>query len=236
VCRERFNWKRLQILTSSSLPEAVLNDDIDAVEEFLREGGNPNHVSIEPGRGTALFEAVQNGSKDIVLKLLQSGAGVNHVAPLARWRDSPLLGAAFWEDAGIVSILIEHGADVNAKDQRQQYALHHTSQGDGGRNPEVIRLLKQHGARIEAQDQFGMTPFLAACSSHKFENARSLAVLGADTSAVDNEGAGARELVNKEEVEALGDRNEADAFLADIESFKAEIIVTADMVRGLQLS
>ncbi|XP_078699981.1 uncharacterized protein LOC144926827 [Branchiostoma floridae x Branchiostoma belcheri] len=56
---------------------------------------------------------------------------------------------------GVVELLIQHGADLEARDRNGQTALHRASR-DG--HTGVVELLIQHGADLEAMDRFGGRP------------------------------------------------------------------------------
>lgn len=73
----------------------------------------------------------------------------------------------------IVKLLIEIGADVNAKNKRQETPLQHAARL---RNNNVALLLIENGAKLNSKSQFGLTPLNSAGS---VEMARFLVKHGA---------------------------------------------------------
>ncbi|MHB8715773.1 MAG: ankyrin repeat domain-containing protein, partial [Sulfuricaulis sp.] len=69
-------------------------------------------------------------------------------------------------DAQAAKVLIEAGADVSAKGERQDTPLHHAvAQG----HPEVVKLLVENGARTDVRNADGETPLDFAISHRNNE-------------------------------------------------------------------
>ncbi|KAI9467307.1 ankyrin repeat protein, partial [Lactarius psammicola] len=66
------------------------------------------------------------------------------------------------EKAAIVRVLIQHGADVNARDETQSTPLHLASSSG---SPETVRVLIEHGAGVNTRDGSNNTPLRLALSS-----------------------------------------------------------------------
>ena len=70
------------------------------------------------------------------------------------------------EDArvGAVRVLLEHGADANARDAHNMTPTHLASSQNYGEEErlDVVRLLLQYGSDIHALDNEGHTPFMRA--------------------------------------------------------------------------
>lgn len=75
------------------------------------------------------------------------------------------------------------GVDVNTiRDNENKTPLHWAAY-DG--NTEIASLLIQHGADVDAADEYGITPLMSACDGNYVETARLLIEHGANVNAVD---------------------------------------------------
>ena len=92
----------------------------------------------------------------------------------------------------MVSMLINNGADVNAKDNKGRTPLHGVAQTNYIYPEEmnihsIVSILVKNGANINAKDNEGKTP-LHYTAHHGFRNMQALVMYGADVNAKDNEG------------------------------------------------
>ena len=69
--------------------------------------------------------------------------------------NTPLAVVITWGDYEAASKLIEGGADVNARIENNETALHRAVQFD---SPSIVELLLNGGADIGLKDVFGATP------------------------------------------------------------------------------
>jgi hypothetical protein len=107
-----------------------------------------------------LFEAVKSGDAARVKELLRRGANPNA-------RDEyglcPLHYAPWNRRAEVARVLLEHGADVNAR-ALSMTPLHRAATFG---NVEVARVLLEYGADVNAKDKKGWTPLhIAATDGH----------------------------------------------------------------------
>jgi ankyrin repeat protein len=116
----------------TALHDAASRDDVAAVKQLLRDGANPNAVTLSL--------ACINGDAELVGILLKAGADAN--APLTDGT-TPLMAAASSGSVAAVRALLEAGASIDAKESHGQTALMFAA----ARNrAEVIRFLIAHGA------------------------------------------------------------------------------------------
>jgi len=136
-----------------SFGEACALGDEERVRSMLAADRNVLHVRTAdgfPAVGMAIF--FRHGT--LARWLIEEGADVNAAAENAQ-RVAPVHAAAAVCDRETMQLLLERGADVNAKQQLDYTPLHAAaSRGD----VEMAKLLLQHGAEREAKASDGMTP------------------------------------------------------------------------------
>ncbi|XP_078661472.1 2-5A-dependent ribonuclease-like [Branchiostoma floridae x Branchiostoma belcheri] len=106
------------------------------------------------------LSAVEKGDVQTVRRGLQAGRDVN-LRFTRTWNDWTALHVASQNGrTGIVKLLIQHGADVEARDEFGRTALHLASEyGHTG----IVELLIQHGADVTAKDKV-LFEFSTMCS------------------------------------------------------------------------
>ena len=104
-------------------------------------------------------------------------------------------------DPAIVDVLVKYGADVNARDNDGNTALHRTvgSYVDFDKRPVIYRLLA-HGADINSRDNNGQTPLHKA---RQREVAGILITHGADVNAQDNDRSTPLDIARRRDYEQL---------------------------------
>jgi ankyrin repeat protein len=161
-----------------------------AVAELLAESG-ANLEATEPDGVTPLMMAIINGHFDVAAVLVRKGANVNAVDRSGRgalyhaadmntleWlfsRPNPKPSGDL-DAVGIARLLLERGANVNARLTARGFAIQHDSLGNAnltaGSTPfmkaattsdvRMIRLLLEHGADPSLANRIGTTPMMAA--------------------------------------------------------------------------
>ncbi len=157
---------------------------LDLMSVLLAHGANPNAQlrsptlprAHTPGESTLaegstpLMRAAKNGDAAAMRLLLDHGADPsiaqkNHTTAL-------MLAAGLGRGLGVfakdyateaqllegVKVLVEHGVDVNAENDRGQTAMHFAVRA----SDDIVRYLAAHGARVDVKDKQGHTPLDAA--------------------------------------------------------------------------
>ncbi|XP_015262135.1 PREDICTED: tankyrase-2 isoform X2 [Gekko japonicus] len=177
----------------------------ESVQQLLHEG-------IPLGNSEAdrqLLEAAKAGDVDIVKKLctIQS---VN-CRDIEGRQSTPLHFAAGYNRVSVVEYLLQHGADVHAKDKGGLVPLHNAcSYG----HYEVAELLVKHGAVVNVADLWKFTPLHEAAAKGKYEICKLLLQHGADPTKKNRDGNTALDLVKDGDTD-IQDLLRGDAALLD---------------------
>ncbi|NIM59890.1 MAG: serine hydrolase [Candidatus Aminicenantes bacterium] len=91
-----------------------------------------------------------------------------------------LIEAAHKGDSEVVEALLDSGADINARDEQNQTALHLAA---GRGHTAVVKLLLEHGADVNARNLLGRTPILVPVYRGSLDIVRALLNAGADIEA-----------------------------------------------------
>lgn len=180
------------------------------VGALLKAKANPNARDL-PGRtkgaDTALSKAVITLDRDLVSLLLDAGASVNtptiqgetplHLAIRTRTRISGGGFGSLKELQGVVQgkqslntltltdILLQHGADVNARDKRGRTPLFDAAKFA---RIDMVAKLVARGANVNATDTQGRTPLFEATQEPNPGIVRELLAHGAKVNATDKRG------------------------------------------------
>lgn len=159
---------------------AALNThDPQFLELLITNGADMSF--IHEGYSTAT-KAVNSRSKaklSLLSMVLKHGANLNHseedLTPLMHAAfgyaeqhnaEQPYAVPRYSEHAvEMCEILILHGADVNARNSKDETALHFSVRGD---NIKTLKLLLSQGADVNAQDQNGESALHTAASCYKY--------------------------------------------------------------------
>lgn len=152
---------------------AIRRDNAGALQSVLARGFDPN-TRDEQGR-SGLVLALQLDSMRAFNALL-AARNVNVEARTAQ-DESPLMLAAIKGHVQAVRTLIARNADVNKKGWTP---LHYAASGTGPEQVEIIALLLEHHAYIDAASPNGTTPLMMAAQYGTDASAQLLLQEGAD--------------------------------------------------------
>lgn len=197
---------------SIQLSEAVLENDINAVDSLIKIGAKVNIPTIDGV--TPLMYASQEGNLPIMKKLILAGANINIIPDN---KITALLGATISNKKEAILLLLQNGANIESKDDEQNSALliaarnnnieavklflsfnadvnvHNTDEYNAlhfaasSGNDSMLILLVNSGINLNKKDKLGFTPIMVATAENKNETAELLLSYGADLNLVNSE-------------------------------------------------
>lgn len=152
---------------------AIQRDDGDAITTLLRRGFDPN--TRDPNGQVGLTLALQNGSLKAFAALM-AARQVNVEARNAQ-DESPLMMAALKGNVDAVKVLLARDADVN---KTGWAPLHYAASAGSPQHAQIISLLLERHAYIDAASPNGTTPLMMAAHYGSTEAVQLLLEEGAD--------------------------------------------------------
>lgn len=152
---------------------AIIRDNPATITDLLRRGFDPNTPNAHGDKGLLL--ALQLESDKVFFALLQSPQ-VDVNAHNARG-ETPLMLAAIKGNLPAVQALLARGADVN---QPGWAPLHYAVSGGTPQHAQIVALLLEHSAYIDATSPNGSTPLMLAARYGSDDIVRLLLQEGAD--------------------------------------------------------
>ena len=152
---------------------AILRDDPDTIRALLRRGFDPDTRDTKGQVGLTL--ALQNGSNKAFAALLT--ARRLNVEARNKQDESPLMMAAIKGNVEAVKALIARNADVN---KTGWTPLHYAASAGAPEHTQIIALLLEHHAYIDAASPNGTTPLMMAAHYGSMESLQLLLDEGAD--------------------------------------------------------
>ncbi|WP_295855722.1 ankyrin repeat domain-containing protein [uncultured Xylophilus sp.] len=153
---------------------AIKRDDAGAMETLLRRGFDPNKARDERGQ-PGLIVAVREGSARVLRVLLAAPA--TQVEVRNAQDESPLMIAAIKGDLPLVKALIARDADVN---KTGWTPLHYAVSTNQPQQLDIVRLLLEKSAYIDAESPNGTTPLMMAARYGSEQAVKLLFEEGAD--------------------------------------------------------
>lgn len=171
--------------------ERSLEDVFELVSLLLKKGADVN-ANTRFGRNV-FIDALERELSVKTLKLfLKHGANLG-----SNYNDfrNPLhtaLIVSSYDNSAIIKTLLEHGADINARDNNGNCVLEASMRcKDYDKikyNINIVKLLLEHGADVNARNNRGETALMAAVRSSYIDNIKYLIDYGADVNARDDDG------------------------------------------------
>lgn len=166
---------------SRSLQRAIKSNNLSRVHEAIEAGADVNEYAFN-STSIPLRDAVRHGrdETDILTALIDAGADVNVRNVSREW--TLLHYAAEHSNLKAAAVLLEHGAEVDARDKVGQTPLMSS-------DLHLTRLLVANGADVNAQELNGNTPLHHAAGwLAKPKVVEALLTLGADAQIRNDDG------------------------------------------------
>lgn len=150
-----------------------------AIELLLRLGADVN-AKDELGK-TPLIHAVINRNYEVVQLLVGKGANLESTFG----GNTALIEATAANDDAVVKLLLEHGAQIEAKNRDGHTALQFAAANS---YVAIVQLLLSKGANVNTMDKNQTTPLMWAAIHNKLWMVELLLTAGAEVDAMDKDG------------------------------------------------
>ena len=168
----------------TSLLAACIDGTLEIVQWLLNHGADVNGQSNDPF--APIHVAVGRGHLQVVRMLIEFNADID-VCRDSGMRPLHLVASRHYKDdhVAIMQLLLDHGANPNARDNNDCTPLHHSSWSKidgavlGYGTVEDTRLLLKYGAIIDSEDKEGNTPLRLALEHDRQDIATCLREHGA---------------------------------------------------------
>jgi ankyrin repeat protein len=156
----------LSTLAADSFEEAVLNNEITAIRQFLADADD---IDVRGTNGkTALMIAAREGNLGLVSQLLQNGADANAANING---GTPIMFAAISGNTGVIRALLDSGANINSRGSNGWNAL--MVSAAKGHEP-ATRMILDAGAEINSTDVYLWTALHRAVFENRITVTRAL--------------------------------------------------------------
>jgi len=210
------NYQAVQLLLSYNADISALTSQGLTAEQLTSSESIKklliNHKLISNNPEFKLLDAARNGDLSVVNAILEADSQLVNCQDVDGRQSTPLHFAAGYNHPKVVKCLLEHGADIQAKDKGGLVPLHNScSYG----HYEVAELLIKYGADVNVTDQWDFSPLHEAASKSKPDIVRLLLKHGADPKKKNSNGKIPLDLVKSDDEEVrdllMGDASLLDA-------------------------
>ena len=161
---------------ATALHWAVYVNDADTTALLIHAGAHvnaPNNYGVTP-----LGLAAKNGNATIIGQLVMAGAEPNDPLHAVNAGETPLMFATRSGQVEAVTVLLDVGANINAKETWNGQSALMWAAAEG--HVAVVQTLIEHGADIGARSNSGATPLLFAARKGSLNAVRALLAAGSD--------------------------------------------------------
>jgi ankyrin repeat protein len=178
--------------TKTPLIAAARYGDVGMTYKILNEGAKVDEPNEGVWNSTPLFWALYECKFETAKILLAKGA---KATAKDSYGYSALNAAAACKNAepSVIEDLIQKGADVNHKSEKDGYTSLHYACMSG--TPDVVKVLVDKGADVNAVDKKGTTPLMLAVKSNSIPAVEILLEKGADIHLLDKKKKSAKSYV-----------------------------------------
>ncbi|MCH9664048.1 MAG: ankyrin repeat domain-containing protein, partial [Gammaproteobacteria bacterium] len=168
---------------NSALSLALQDEFFDLALKIIDAGADVSH--LDSNNGSALHIASEKADIEIVSRLLDAGASatINVATKGQGW--TALHSATNKNRPHTVALLVQAGADVNARGYENRTALVYAAMNG---MTDTVNLLLKHGADVNAADDHGWSPLIGAVFGKNAAIASTLIEAGADMNFKSKEG------------------------------------------------
>lgn len=177
---------------------ALRNDEVDTLRRLQRQGFDLN-TRDETGQPGLMLALRSDSLRAAGFLIAQPGIDLDALGPTG---ENALMLAALRGHAGLLRQLIERGAEVNKPGWTP---LHYAATHPGPASVEMVELLLEHSAYIDAASPNDSTPLMMAARYGNPASVRLLIDAGADVTLRNQQGLNARDFAAAVERKDLAD-------------------------------
>ena len=152
---------------------AVISDNVNQARNLIQQGASAQYREMYSDSNEAIYRTPLTVAVDVknlwmLRMLLEDGkADPNYMTMPENGGTTPLIRACFAQNERLVKLLLRYNADVNQVNSPFRQSPLYIAVQEAGDNMEIINILLNAGANIDAQTRLGGTPLWLACEFKK---------------------------------------------------------------------